>query len=269
MFSTQTTNSRSSTIETLSPDVSPIKSKYENGAKQNKLSNVAQMYSDNANTVGAFSFLLDGAKEIPPADDDQLDASVVAELTVENTMLEDAFCAESDFSEDGDTDQSFVMTENEGRAPGKKRKMFKVEDGAVTKEEKLRFAENKLIRAIDGLYLLTDLPNRASPADVNIQIDPLTDDVTGSAKCLICKKWYKIQWSGYAYKVHNYKRHLSLTHVDTTTGAAKKAMKLAQLQSKIKPISNFFQLENSTSTKGTEEEVQGAGNLGSGAEKGD
>lgn len=206
--------------------------------------NATDGFSSSQPSSDAFSDLLDSAEEIPHAVDGEADGTLIEELIVEDSVIEDVedvlnpnFSA----SESEEETQVLIDSSAEEEPAPKRPKTLKVEGGAVTQEEKKRFAEIKLITALDGVYKQTDLPHRTSAADVEIKVEPVTDEVKGRAKCLLCPKWFKVQWSGYSYKVQNYKRHLTDTHVDTKDSTGKKEARKVQLQSKNKNISTFFQ----------------------------
>lgn len=214
-------------------------------------------------------FALQGFKEIPPARDDDNEQEKVTEFVFEGGVLKevvprsDAFdefeslvesedaLSSSDREERDDKSREETKGKSLGRSVGPcvKRNISKLESTSLTLEEKIKHAEGRLTAAIDHFFEHTDVKQRATTADMELKFDEGSSELKARARCLLCGEWFKVAWSGYVYKVQNYKRHLTNKHlkpVDPTKVAGKRAMKKEKVLRNTPAISMFFGPNNSS-----------------------
>lgn len=204
-----------------------------------------------------------GLKEIPAAADDESGQTVVAELYVKEAATQDIFTRTSDDEaltefegEDmvGASDSSCDEGGGETSSSLAKRKQIKEEGSSLTAEERIKHAETRLADAVNRVFEQTNLPQRVATTDMKVEFKGKPPVLKAEVKCLLCSIWFKVAWSGYVYKVQNYKRHLSNKHVDTTDTlrtAGKREMKKAQALAGTPAISNFFTSNTASTTPAT------------------
>lgn len=197
-------------------------------------------------------------KEIPPGTGDTSDGTVVGEFVVVDGGLQDVQSRDAAFGEFESEDmiESWMDSSNDGdnevKSLPKQRKNIKQENkSSMTQAEKIQHAETRLAAAVNGAYSQTNLPHRMTAADMSVSVDPKTSALIATANCLLCGQSFKVAWSGYVYKVQNYKRHLTTMHIDTTDPGgvvAKRVVKKSRAVPGSRPISSFFTTNNATST---------------------
>lgn len=177
-------------------------------------------------------------KEIPAATDDQVEGEIVAEFVVDDVAFHNILTQNENFAEF----ESEELTQNCCESSDKN-------DPYHPSNKKGRKAQYRLVSTVNNVFIKLNLPHRVSSTDIRLEVDSKTSILKASAKCLLCPIWFSVPWSGYTYKVHNYKSHLIRKHVRSTIAGGKQAMKKVQLtQPMNKKISAFFQPKNTSAS---------------------